>query len=150
MKSKDMILQLCMQEIETEEHINNLVRVRQFFTGSELWPDQCEYAIRVFSGFIKPIQRLNQLLHSNGPSSEKYPNRYSLLVQSHYLEQVLIDLLSRLEMSRGLFRSGLKQDFREYKEIREELDDLFRSYRSLTELVDGIITNTTSRTTYLS
>lgn len=150
MKSRDVLIQLYIQEIQIDEHVNNLDRVRQFFTDNELWPDQCEYAIRVFSGFLKPIQHLNQLLHSSGPSSDNYLNRYTLLAQSHYLEQVLNNLLSRLEISRSHFRSDAKLDIQDHLEMREELDDLFRSYKSLTEIVDGIISHTPSRTTYVS
>ncbi len=151
MTPQDVLSQICLHEVEINEHANNLVRIKQFFNGNELWPDQCEFAISIFAKALKPIQSLNKLLDAT-PSfpSDLAVNRYSLLVQSHYIEKTIIDIVKRLEAYKGLCKSGLKHNNQRYIEIVDDLENLWKSYEHLTYAVDSVIANSPLKTSYIS
>ena len=140
-----------MHEAEIDTHANNLVRVKQFFSGPNVWPDQCDFAIEVFVNLLKPIRSLNQLLDTAATPGSGIPmNRYSLLVQSHYLEQGIRDILSRLKIYKGLCQSGAKNEHPEFQALLADLEDLWRSYRHLSETVDRLIAQAQPRAAYIS
>ena len=114
--TEEIISQFCRSEIELDRYLVELMRLKKILNGTEIWPDQCNYAVHVLRRAQEPTEELSSLLKSMPSLTlEITLNRYSFLSKLNYTNIAISDIIMRFTSYLECDQSDLSRKSRELK-----------------------------------
>ena len=112
--------------ISASYSVNNVYVL--FDEQETIWPDQCDYAIKMIILMEKPVSNLCVLLDKTSQLPiVVIPLRYELLTELYYAQEQMQLLSSMIAIFRTSCRNVSKQAIKQRKEILQRLDLLLQS-----------------------
>jgi hypothetical protein len=134
------VSQFCQYRVELSSQINEIAHIQSLFDGTEIWPDQCEHAIRKLTMMRKPIRNLFNLLNSlHAFPPEIKINRYSVIVESQQVDDQARELISLLSKYRNLSNASNKQGNKEQNDIDHKMHQISEKCKLLVQSLDRVI-----------
>lgn len=134
------ISQFCKHRVELSSQLNEITHVQFLLEGTEIWPDQCDYAIQALNIMRRPVKNLFKLLTSlpSLPPEIKI-NRYPMIVESQLVDKQIGDLISLLDIYRSLTYPSKKQTIKEQNDINNKIGQIGERCITLVQTLDSII-----------